>query len=101
MSGEILEGAGIAPLHPYAQYDKDHPQKEELRLMWSIEAINRAELLGYESYHGNIIVPYKDVNLMVMLECHKVEFDRELMAAWVKGYSAAKRAYWVGTALNA
>ena len=87
-----LNGAGIAPLHPYAQWDKDHPQKAVKDIKWTAEDINLSELLGREAYNKNIKAPCQDSRLMSMLEGCKVGFAIAPMTAWTKGYNAEKQA---------
>lgn len=82
------KGAGIAPLHPYAQWDKDHSQKEQSGTQWTTEDLKRAESLGCNAYHKSInCAPCLDKKMMDMLKGVEIGGGIEPMEAWVKGWT--------------
>ena len=81
------KGAGIAPLHPYAQWDKDHPQKKQSGIKWTTEDLKRAELLGRNAYHKSINAPCQDKKMMDMLKGAEVGDGIKPMKAWVEGWT--------------
>jgi len=80
-----LKGAGIAPLHPHAQWDHDHPQKKKLGIVWATEDLKRAEMLGRNAYHKNINAPCYDEKMMDMLV--EGEDGIKPMNAWNEGWA--------------